>query len=127
MDDVLIVGRNFDEYCKNLIEVFEAIRRAGLRLKPSKCYFAKHDVSFLVFVISEKGLFADPKKLEAIEHFPRPTDLKELRRFLGMASYYRSVAGFTKIFAPLNKLTQKNIGFFGVCIVKKRLMSLKDS
>ena len=112
LDDVLIVGRNFDEHCKNLIEVLEAIKRAGLRLKPSKCYFAKHEVSFLGFVISENGLSPDPKKLEAIEHFPRPNDLTELRRFLGMASYYRRfVAGFTEIVAPLNKLTQKNVEF----------------
>ena len=40
LDDVLLVGRNFDEHCKNLIEVLEASNRAGLRLKPSKCYFA---------------------------------------------------------------------------------------
>ena len=69
LDDVLIFGRNFDEHCKNLIEVFEAVKRAGLRLKPSKCYFAKHEVGFLGFVISENGLSPDPKKLEAIQHY----------------------------------------------------------
>ncbi len=127
LDDVLVVGKNLDEHCKNLEEVFEAIRQAGLRLKPTKCYFAKQEVNFLGFTISDKGLSPDPSKITAIKDFPRPRDLTELRRFLGMASYYRRfIAGFTEIVSPLNKLTQKNMKFVWDTQCEKAFNDLKE-
>ena len=64
------------------------------------------------YYFSDSGLAPDPKKVEAISRYPTPKDLTELRRFLGMASYYRRFnSGFSDIATPLNRLTQKDVPF----------------
>ena len=108
LDDVLVTGRTFEQHLENLKAVLEAISKAGLKLKLSKCHFAQSSVDFLGFTISASGLAPDCKKVEAITNYPTPKDLTELRRFLGMASYYRRfISGFSYIACPLNRLTQK--------------------
>eukprot|EP00112_Aurelia_sp_Birch-Aquarium-sp1_P023142 Seg6789.2 transcript_id=Seg6789.2/GoldUCD/mRNA.D3Y31 product="Retrovirus-related Pol polyprotein from transposon opus" pseudo=true protein_id=Seg6789.2/GoldUCD/D3Y31 len=87
LDDVLVIGKTFDEHCANLKEVLDAMQRAGLKMKPSKYFFAHPEVKFLGFVISGKGLATDPQKVEAIEAYDPPKDLTALRRFLGMVLY----------------------------------------
>ncbi len=112
LDDVLVIGRSFEQHLENLESVLKAISDAGLKLKLAKCQFAQSTVDFLGFTISDSGLAPDPKKVEAISRYPTPTDLTELRRFLGMASYYRRfISGFSDIATPLNRLTQKDVPF----------------
>ncbi|CAB4038014.1 Retrovirus-related Pol poly from transposon [Paramuricea clavata] len=112
LDDVLVVGRTFDQHLENLDDVLQAIDRAGLRLKLSKCSFAKPRVDFFGFTVSAAGLAPNVTKVEAIRAFPTPQNLTELRRFLGMASYYRRfISGFSDIAGPLHRLTQKGVRF----------------
>ena len=112
LDDVLVIGRSFEQHLENLESVLKAISDAGLKLKLAKCQFAQSTVDFLGFTISDSGLAPDPKKVEAISRYPTPKDLTELRRFLGMASYYRRfISGFSDIATPLNRLTQKDVPF----------------
>ena len=112
LDDVLVVGSTFEQHLENLKDVLNALQTAGLKLKPSKCFFAQTSVKYLGFVISSDGLRPYPKKLEAISDYPRPKNVQELGRFVGLASYYRRfVSGFSDIIYPLNKLLQKNINF----------------
>ena len=112
LDDVLIVGHSFEEHLSNLKEVLDAIKNAGLKLKPEKCHFGQTNVRFLGFQITNEGLSPDPEKVQAIKEYPAPNDLTELRRFLGMASYYRRfISGFSDIAHPLNHLLQKNVTF----------------
>jgi hypothetical protein len=92
VDDVLVIGRSFEQHLENLEAVLEAISKAGLKLKPSKCHFAQSSVDFLGFTISDSDLAPDSKKVEAISRYPTPKDLTELRRFLGMA---RTTAGLS--------------------------------
>jgi hypothetical protein len=69
-------------------------------------------VSYLGHVITEEGLRPDPKKDEVIENFPRPTSTKQLKSFLGMASYYRKfISNFSKIAAPFYMLLEKDAHF----------------
>ena len=89
LDDVLVIGKTLDEHNENLAKVFARIREAGLKLKPKKCRFAQREVEYLGHIISADGVRTDPRKLEAVEHFPPPTDVKTLTSFVGLASYYR--------------------------------------
>ncbi|XP_038711754.1 uncharacterized mitochondrial protein AtMg00860-like [Tripterygium wilfordii] len=58
------------------------------------------------------GIWADPQKIETIQNWSRPTTVTEIRSFLGLAGYYRCfVQDFSKITAPLTRLTQKNVKF----------------
>ena len=69
-------------------------------------------VAFLGHVVSKDGIQVDPKKIEAVADWPRPTTVTKIRSFLGLAGYYRRfVKDFSKIAAPLTRLTQKNVKF----------------
>jgi len=88
------------------------MEKAGLKLKPSKCCFARQEVEYLEHLVMPEGLKTNHKLVESITHFPTPSGVNEVRRFLGMASYYqRFIDGFAWIAAPLRELTHKNAVF----------------
>ena len=92
--------------------MFERLRQAHLKRKPSKCYFAKTSVHFLGFIVSAHGISPDPDKISAVKSFPTPKSVKDVRSFLGLANYYRRfVHNFAKISSPLNRLTCKDVVF----------------
>jgi len=83
-----------------------------LYVKLSKCEFWLNEVVFLGHVISEKGICVDPKKIEAVLKWKRPTNVTEIRSFLGLAGYYRRfIEGFSTIASPMTRLTRKEVKF----------------
>ena len=106
LDDILIIEKTFEEHLENIARVLR--KSTTLKLKPSKCHFLLRQVQYLGHTISDRGISPDATKLEAIKNFPKPTDLKSLRSFLGLASYYRE---FSPVANPLFKLTRKNVNF----------------
>ena len=78
LDDILVFGENITEHNDNLQAVLQRLRDAGLRLKPAKCHFAEQ-VAYLGHLVSTAGVQTDPKKLSAVEKYPRPINVKVLR------------------------------------------------
>ena len=112
IDDILIYSRSKEEHERHLRTVLQTLREKKLFAKFKKCEFWLGNVSFLGHIISKEGIAVDPGKIEAIKSWPTPTNVKEVRSFLGLAGYYqRFVEGFSKIALPLTQLTRKNVKF----------------
>ena len=112
LDDIIVMGKSFDEHLVNLTQVFERLRSSNLKLSPKKCCLCQTQVTYLGYVVTRSGIKPDPKKVEAVQSWPVPVNVQELRSFLGLCSYYRRfVKDFAKIAKPLHSLTQKNTPF----------------
>ena len=109
MDDILIGSPTFEDHVKDLTQLFEIFAKYGLKIKLSKCQFFKEELAYLGHVVNQSGVKPDPKKITAITKMEKPEDVSALRRFLGMASYYRKfVKNFSSIAQPLFKLLEKD-------------------
>ena len=112
LDDILIIGKTFDDHLHNLRLVFERLREAGLKLKPSKCAVCRKQVTYLGHIVSRDGIATDPEKTNKVECWPTPTSKKQVQQFLGLVSYYRRfIRGFATIAKPLHRLTEKTATF----------------
>lgn len=106
LDDVVICHETFQGHLNLLQKVLERLKEAGLTIKASKCQFFRRELKYLGYVVDEKGLHTDPAKVQSILEFPTPTARKQVKMFLGTASYYRRfIKNFSLIAAPLNRLT----------------------
>ena len=127
LNDIIVTGETFTEHLVNLRLVLSRLRDAGLRLKPRTCYFAMKEVEYLRYRVSENGISVDPAKVRAVNDFPRLQDLKHVRSFLGLASYYRRfIPEFSKLAAPLYGLTRKNAPFIWTDACEKVFIELKS-
>jgi hypothetical protein len=80
-----------------------------LQLQPEKCAFAKEKVTYLGFELSYRGIEASPDKVKTVQNFPIPRSVKDVRSFLGLASFYgRLVPHFADIAKPLTQLPKKD-------------------
>ena len=105
----------------------QLLREKQLYAKFKKCEFWLEKVRFLGHIITKEGIFVDPAKIEVIEDWPRPTNLSKVRSFLGLAGYHRRfVEGFSRIAAPLSRLTKKNLKFNWEESQEKSFQELKN-
>lgn len=112
IDDICIATKTWSEHLALLKETLKKVIQANLKIKADKCVFAANKVKFLGHEISEHGIKQDPDKLKALLKLPAPNDVKEVKRILGMLSYYRKfVKNFATLAEPLTTLTRKNVEF----------------
>ena len=112
IDDILIYSKSQAEHESHLRTVLQTLREHELYAKLSKCDFWLQEVDFLGHVVCKEGIKVDPKKVEAVMHWPRPTNVTEIRSFLGLAGYYRKfIQDFSRIATTLTQLTKKQKQF----------------
>ena len=128
LDDIIVLGRNFDEHLKNLGIVLQKLKDANLQLKPAKCALCKTEVTYLGHKISREGVATDQAKVDKVENWPQPKTSQELQRFLGLASYYRKfIRNFASIARPLHRLTEKGRPFKWTSECDSAFCKLKQS
>ena len=88
-DDILIYSKSMDEHLDHLCAVFATLRDARLFGNLEKCTFCTDRVSFLGFVGTPQGIEVEQAKVEAIQGWPVPKTLTQVRSFLGLAGFYR--------------------------------------
>ena len=126
-DDILIYSRSLEEHLEHLRAVFIALRDARLFGNLGKCTFCTDRVSFLGYVVTPQGIEVDKAKIEAIESWPQPKTVTQVRSFLGLAGFYRRfVRDFSTIAAPLNELTKKDVPFLWGTAQEEAFTVLKD-
>uniref|UniRef100_A0A8R1EB09 RNA-directed DNA polymerase n=1 Tax=Caenorhabditis japonica TaxID=281687 RepID=A0A8R1EB09_CAEJA len=112
IDDLILTSESTKQHLLDVDEVLGKIESIGMRLKPEKCMFAVRELIFLGFIVSKDGIKPDPKKITAMIDFPTPKNVKDVRAFIGMSSFYRRfVKNFSTIAAPIIELTKKDSKF----------------
>ena len=110
IDDIIIFSETLTLHIEHLREVFELLKKAGMKVKIQKCRFAQKSVEYLGHIVSAEGIKADPKKLLAVRNFSPPKNLNELRSFLGLANFYRRfIANFENLAHALKNSRKQNL------------------
>ena len=105
LDDILVTGESEAAHIHNLTAVLGRLEAAGIRLKREKCAFMLPEVEYLGHRISAKGLHPLESKVRAIADAPTPTNISQLKSFLGMLNYYgRFLPDLATLLAPLYEL-----------------------
>jgi hypothetical protein len=112
LDDILIFSSSLEEHTLHVKEVLSRLKDNQLVLKSEKCQWGVTEVEFLGFIISKSGIRMAKDKMMALNQFPPPENVKEVRSFLGLANFYRKfINNFSEIVTPLTRLTKKNVPF----------------
>ena len=112
LDDILVFSKTEEEHLEHLRKVLTALRENRLFAKLKKCEFFVTEVDFLGHRVFQDGIGTEPGKVDAVRKWPTPTNVSQLRSFLGLATYYQKfVENFSSVAAPLNKLLKKDVAF----------------
>ena len=118
LDDIIVFSQTPEEHLVRLQAVFDKLKAAGLKLKPSKCELFKKETNYLGHVVGQEGVTTNPDKIKAVTEWPRTTTVTEVRSFLGFVHYYRRfIPNFSKVAKPLNTILQN---FEGTSNQKKK-------
>lgn len=128
MDDILIYSPTLEEHKKHLQMVFHILQENKLFVKSTKCSFAQPQLEYLGHVISAAGVATDGSKIQAVQDWPTPTTLKQLRGFLGLSGYYRKfIQQYGTMSKPLTELLKKNTPFVWSPLVHTAFLALKQA
>ena len=127
-DDIIVFGTTQEQHDKTLEAVFRRLHETGLTINKSKCLFNQTTIEFFGLVFSSDGVSPDPSKVTAIKHATKPTNVAEIKSFLGMTSYCsRFIKDYATISEPLRRLTKTNTPWCWSDEQETAFLSLKDS
>ncbi|XP_061506314.1 uncharacterized protein K02A2.6-like [Anopheles gambiae] len=112
MDDIIIGGRNQKEHDDILNETLARIQDYGFTIRVEKCFFNEKQIRYLGHIIDNQGIRPDPEKVKVITNLPAPSDVSEVRSFLGAINYYgRFIPNLRNLRYPLDALLKEGREF----------------
>uniref|UniRef100_A0ABD2WL33 RNA-directed DNA polymerase n=2 Tax=Trichogramma kaykai TaxID=54128 RepID=A0ABD2WL33_9HYME len=112
LDDIIIATETFDDHLRVLKEILSRLNDANLTVNKEKSIFGRSEVKYLGVLVNRDGIKPDPSRVEPILNFPIPKSLKQLRRFLGMSSWYRKfLKDYATLVEPLTRLTSSKVKY----------------
>lgn len=112
LDDVVVLGKDFEDHLQNFSSVFSRFQKYNLKLKPSKCQLFQTEVKFLGKIVSEAGISVNPESVESVQNWPTPKNKKEVESFIGYVNYHRDhIKNFSALAEPLHQLTGPKVDF----------------
>ena len=112
LDDIIIATDSLEQHFCILREIGKRLTEANLTISIDKSRFCMKELSYLGYIIGQNGIRPNPEKTAPIHNYPVPKNVKEIRRLLGMAGWYRRfIPNFSTITAPLSELTKKGRKF----------------
>ncbi|GFU96190.1 retrovirus-related Pol polyprotein from transposon 297 [Trichonephila clavipes] len=110
VNDIAIFSQGWKDHVKHIDIVLGRLRKAGLKVTPSKCKFAQEDVLFLEHRIGSGSRSPNDLKIKAIADFPQPTTKTQVRSFLGLVGYYSHyIPNYSTIASPLTDALKRKI------------------
>jgi hypothetical protein len=127
LDDMLIYSKTKEEHEPHLRMVLQVLREHQLYAKLGKYTFYRKQIQYLGHNVLEDSITVDPKKVEVIKSWPSPTNIFEVRYFMGLFGYYRRfIAFFSKIVHPITSLQRKGVKFEWNTKCEKNFHHLKE-
>ena len=127
LDDI-IFSETFKTHLERINLVFERMRNAGFKLKPSKCELFREEVTLLGHLITSSGIKPSPDKVKVVNNWKRPQTITQVRSFLGCSSYYRRyIKNFSVRAVHLNRLLEAGQAFIWTDECKNALEDLKSA
>ena len=109
LDDILIYSKTKKAHRKHVRKILLKLREAGLQVDIEKCEFHVQETKFLGLIVSTEGLRMDPKKVDVVDNWPTPTNLKDVQHFVGFCNFYRRfIRNFSKTMKPLSNLNEND-------------------
>jgi len=109
VDDMLVGTETEEGYDEIVEEILRRLEENDLYVKPEKCVWKARKIGFLGVVIGPNRIEMEEGKVEGVLSWPVPKTVKDVRKFLGLANYYRRfIKDFTQVARPMNVLTRKD-------------------
>ncbi|PIO69207.1 reverse transcriptase [Teladorsagia circumcincta] len=128
LDDILVCGATEEEHNRNVLSLFERIAEYGFKIRMDKCSFAKSEIRYLGFIVDKNGRRPNPQKIEAIKNMADPRDVKQLRAFLGMVTYYSTfMPSMKSLRGPLDAMLKKDVKWKWTSVQQDAFEKLKSA
>ena len=128
VDDVLVGTETEKGYNEIVEEVLRRLEENDLYIKPEKCAWKVRKIGFLGVVIGPSRIEMEKEKVDGVLSWPKPKNVKDVRKFLGLANYYRRfIKDFARVARPMNVLMRKDVKWQWGRSSRKHLMSSEGS
>jgi hypothetical protein len=112
LDDLIVYSSSMEKHRENVREILNRLQEAGFTLNPEKVTFGATEINYLGHKLSSNGISILPDRVSAMQNYPRPTNLRALRRFIGMVGFCaRFISDYSRKTAALHALKKKGVRF----------------